>query len=68
MRLIHGGAPLERTRNKQVTITPRNFHQDDLIGLLEDKNINIVFAIGPAGTGKTIVSTLQGINETSSLS
>ena len=61
LRLIHGGAPLERTRNKQVTITPRNFHQDDLIGLLEDKNINIVFAIGPAGTGKTIVSTLQGI-------
>jgi phosphate starvation-inducible PhoH-like protein len=61
LRLIQGGAPLERIRNKKVTITPRNFHQDDLIGLLEDKNINIVFAVGPAGTGKTIVSTLQGI-------
>ena len=63
LRLIQGGQPLERLRNKSVTITPRNFHQDDLLGLLERKNINIVFAVGPAGTGKTIISTLQGIKE-----
>tara|TARA_R110001592_G_scaffold110520_1_gene306886 strand:+ start:1574 stop:2323 length:750 start_codon:yes stop_codon:yes gene_type:complete len=63
LRVIQGGAPLERIRSKSVTIKPRNFHQDDLIGLLEDKNINIVFAVGPAGTGKTIISTLQGIKE-----
>jgi len=63
LRLIQGGQPLERIRNKSVTITPRNFHQDDLLGLLEQKNINIVFAVGPAGTGKTIISTLQGIKE-----
>ena len=63
LRLIQGGQPLERIRNKSVTITPRNFHQDDLLGLLEKKNINIVFAVGPAGTGKTIISTLQGIKE-----
>ena len=30
---------------------------------LEDRNINIVFAIGPAGTGKTLISTLAGIRE-----
>ena len=63
LRVIQGGAPLERIRNKSVTITPRNFHQDDLIGLLENRKINIVFAVGPAGTGKTIISTLQGIKK-----
>ena len=62
LRVIQGGA-LERSRNKQVNIVPRNFHQDDLLGHLEDHNINIVFAIGPAGTGKTIISTLAGIRE-----
>jgi phosphate starvation-inducible protein PhoH and related proteins len=60
LRVIQGGA-LERNRNKQVNIVPRNFHQDDLLGYLENHNINIVFAIGPAGTGKTLISTLAGI-------
>ena len=60
MRVIQGGA-LQRQRHKEVNIVPRNFNQDDLLGLLEDKNINIVFATGPAGTGKTFISTLAGI-------
>ena len=60
LRVIQGGALL-RQRQKDVNIVPRNFHQDDLLGLLENKNINIVFAIGPAGTGKTLISTLAGI-------
>ena len=62
LRVIQGGA-LERTRQKEVKIVPRNFNQDDLLGYLEDRNINIVFAIGPAGTGKTLISTLAGIRE-----
>lgn len=61
LRVIEGGAAVERNRQKQVKITPRNFHQDDLLGHLEDANINIVFAVGPAGTGKTLISTLAGI-------
>ena len=60
LRLIQGGA-LERTRQKSVDITPRNFHQDDLLGYLEDRSVDIVFAVGPAGTGKTMISTLAGI-------
>lgn len=63
LKVIQGGAPLERNRSKQVNITPRNFHQDDLLGYLEDKNVNIVFAVGPAGTGKTLISTLAGIRD-----
>jgi phosphate starvation-inducible PhoH-like protein len=62
LRVIEGGQHnLGRTRNKEVRVVPRNFHQDDLLGHLEDHNINIVFAIGPAGTGKTLISTLAGI-------
>ena len=56
LRVIQGGA-LERTRQKEVNIIPRNFNQDNLLGLLEDSNINIVLATGPAGTGKTFIST-----------
>lgn len=61
LRVIEGGAAVQRNRNKSVHITPRNFHQDDLLGYLEDHNVNIVFAVGPAGTGKTLISTLAGI-------
>jgi len=62
LRVIQGGA-LARKRQTQVNIVPRNFNQDDLLGYLQDRNINIVFAIGPAGTGKTLISTLAGIKE-----
>ena len=62
LRIIDGGTnALSRTRQKEVKISPRNFHQDDLLGYLEDHNINIVFAVGPAGTGKTLISTLAGL-------
>ena len=61
LRVIEGGAALHRIRNTQVTITPRNFHQDDLLGYLENPTVDIIFAVGPAGTGKTIISTLAGI-------
>ena len=60
LRVIEGGA-VTKPRHKDVHIVPRNFHQDDLLGHLEDDNVNIVFAIGPAGTGKTLISTLAGL-------
>jgi phosphate starvation-inducible PhoH-like protein len=62
LRVIPGGAEdLPRQRQRHIEITPRNFNQDDLLGYLEDRNVNIVFAVGPAGTGKTLLSTLVGI-------
>ena len=63
LRLVTDNTALDRVRHKQVDIAPRNFHQDDLLGHLEDDAVNIVFAIGPAGTGKTMISTLAGIRE-----
>jgi phosphate starvation-inducible PhoH-like protein len=62
LRVIEGGAEhIARPIRRQVEITPRNFNQDDLLGYLEDEKVNIVFAVGPAGTGKTLISTLCGI-------
>lgn len=62
LRVIDGGRnAVSRQRHKEVSITPRNFNQDDLLGYLEDRDINIVFAVGPAGTGKTLISTLAGL-------
>ena len=61
LRVIQGG--VQRNRQSTVNIVPRNFNQDKLLGLLENPNVNIVFAIGPAGTGKTLISTLAGIKE-----
>lgn len=63
LRLVEELPVGQRPRNTDVCIRPRNFHQDDLLGYLEDPNVNIVFAIGPAGTGKTMISTLAGIRE-----
>jgi len=62
LRVIDGGFQT-RSRHTEVNIVPRNFHQDDLLGYLQDDNVNIIFAIGPAGTGKTLISTLAGIKQ-----
>lgn len=60
LTVIDGGFQTRR-RQQEVNIIPRNFHQDDLLGYLQDDSVNIIFAVGPAGTGKTLISTLAGI-------
>jgi len=52
---------LIRRKQKEVIITPRNLKQRYLISLLENPNKHINFAIGPAGTGKTLIATLYAI-------
>ena len=63
LKIISGGQVETIQRQKTVKIVPRNFKQDDLLGLLSDSTKPIVFATGPAGTGKTIVSTLFAIKQ-----
>jgi len=46
---------------KTPTILPRNVAQEDYLYQLADPSTNIVFAIGPAGTGKTLLCTQMGI-------
>ena len=48
-------------RNKQVTIVPRNLAQENYLELLKNPKKYIVFAIGPAGTGKTMLAVQMAI-------
>jgi len=52
-----------KERAKQVEILPKNLRQEDYLALLEDPSKNIVFSIGPAGTGKTLLACLLAIRE-----
>jgi phosphate starvation-inducible protein PhoH and related proteins len=63
LKIIKGGQVEIISRATQVNIVPRNFKQDDLLESLTNPNINIVFTTGPAGTGKTLISTLYAIRE-----
>jgi phosphate starvation-inducible PhoH-like protein len=46
---------------KNVDIIPRSINQETYLSKLEDPNVNIVFAVGPSGTGKSLLATLFAI-------
>lgn len=46
---------------KSVNLIPKSLSQEQYIELLEDDSKHIVFATGPAGTGKTMLAVLAGI-------
>jgi phosphate starvation-inducible PhoH-like protein len=48
-------------KKHRVTLLPRNKNQETYLQKLQDERKNIVFAIGPAGTGKTLLAVLNGI-------
>jgi len=52
-----------KERQKQVQILPKNLRQEDYLALLENDKKPIVFAIGPAGTGKTLLACLLAVRE-----
>jgi len=54
---------LKTYQKKKITILPRNVHQEDYIDLLNDSHKSIVFATGPAGTGKTMLAVQMGISK-----
>jgi len=55
---FHAHIPAKKQR---VTLLPRNKHQETYLFKLHDDNKNILFAIGPAGTGKTLLAVQMGI-------
>lgn len=57
---------LPKRKPRTVNLVPRNVVQEDYIESLLDEAKHIVFAIGPAGTGKTMLATeaaIKGLNE-----
>lgn len=51
-----------RRRQKHVQIIPKNLVQEDYLEMLDDETKHIVFAMGPAGTGKTMLAVLAAID------
>ncbi len=51
------------TRPKRVQIYPKNLNQEMYIEKLNDSEKMIVFAIGPAGTGKTLLAVQWAIDQ-----
>ena len=47
--------------HRSVSLIPKSLNQEEYISLLTDESKYIVFATGPAGTGKTMLATLAGI-------
>lgn len=50
-----------QNRRKEVQLIPKSLNQEDYIDLLTNDNKSVVFATGPAGTGKTMLAVLAGI-------
>jgi len=50
-------------KKKEVKILPRSIHQEDYVLKLLDPEKSIVFGIGPAGTGKTMLAVLAGVKK-----
>ena len=50
-----------RQRERSVTILPKNLRQEDYVDLLDNESKHIVMAMGPAGTGKTLLAVLAAI-------
>lgn len=48
---------------KDIEIIPRSINQEDLLVSLEDSRKSIVFAVGPAGSGKTMISTRYAVKQ-----
>jgi phosphate starvation-inducible PhoH-like protein len=51
------------SKYKRVEITPRNLRQEDYLAQLENPQKDMVFALGPAGTGKTLMATLWAVKQ-----
>lgn len=51
------------SKYKRVEIIPRNLRQEDYLAHLENPRKDMVFALGPAGTGKTLLATLWAVKQ-----
>ena len=50
-------------KQKQVQIIPRNIHQESYVLQLLDPKKDIVFGVGPAGTGKTLLAVQVAVKQ-----
>jgi phosphate starvation-inducible PhoH-like protein len=54
---------LQQPRKSYVSLIPRNIAQEEYVANLHDQSQRIVFATGPAGTGKTYLAVQKAVQE-----
>jgi phosphate starvation-inducible PhoH-like protein len=54
---------INSAKSKYISITPKNENQQSYLNSLDNDSNHIVFAIGPAGTGKTMIAVQWAINQ-----
>jgi phosphate starvation-inducible PhoH-like protein len=55
--------PYLPNKKQRLILHPRNKNQELYLNKLNDDTKNIVFAIGPAGTGKTLLAVQMGVRQ-----
>jgi phosphate starvation-inducible PhoH-like protein len=50
-----------RQKKTKITLIPKSLKQETYIDMLEETNNKIVFATGPAGTGKTMLAVITAL-------
>jgi len=50
-------------RKKRIEIVPRSINQEEYVLALDDDEMYIVAAVGPAGCGKTLLATMKAIQD-----
>ena len=53
----------QQSRGRKVELIPKSLNQESYIDLLTDESKLIIFATGPAGTGKTMLAVMAAIQE-----
>jgi predicted ribonuclease YlaK len=53
--------PFKKPLKQKVLLLPKNLAQEKYIDALENPHIDIVFAVGYAGSGKTYIATVYAI-------
>jgi phosphate starvation-inducible PhoH-like protein len=52
-----------RSKQRRPQIYPKNLNQENYLFKLQDSNKKIIFAIGPAGTGKTMLAVQWAVEQ-----
>jgi phosphate starvation-inducible PhoH-like protein len=61
VELAEVNEPIKFHRSRKVDIIPKNLAQEEYVSQLFNHEKRIVFAVGPAGTGKTLLAVLRAI-------
>ena len=53
----------EKKTNVNFIYSPKSTNQDKYVEYLNDENVDMIIAVGPAGTGKTLFACLKAISQ-----